>query len=121
QSGYSIRRLFDATCRVADVAPKVLVESRSLQTLLALAEDGPGVAIIPSLLKTERYDLRIVRVPHQRKPVQERYAIQWDRRRPIPPYANHFGAALADYMREVLPITRPVDGRVARRKAKRAV
>jgi LysR family nitrogen assimilation transcriptional regulator len=119
QSGYSIRRLFDATCQVADVSPKVLVESRSLQTLLALAEDGHGVAIIPSLLKTDRYDLRIVRITHRRRPVQERYAIQWDRRRPIPPYANHFCAALADYMREVLPITRPVDGRVApRRKTK---
>jgi DNA-binding transcriptional LysR family regulator len=123
QSGYSIRRLFDAACRIADVAPKVLLESRSPQTLLALAEDGHGVAIIPSLLKTDRYDLRIVRVTHRRKPVQERYAIQWDRRRPIPPYANHFCAALVDYMREVLPITRPVDGRAGprRRKAKRAV
>jgi LysR family nitrogen assimilation transcriptional regulator len=122
QSGYSIRRLFDAACRIADVAPKVLLESRSPQTLLALAEDGHGVAIIPSLLKTDRYDLRIVRVTHRRKPVQERYAIQWDRRRPIPPYANHFCAALADYMREVLPITRPVEGQAAtRRRPKRAV
>jgi DNA-binding transcriptional LysR family regulator len=122
QSGYSIRRLFDAACRIADVAPKVLLESRSPQTLLALAEDGHGVAIIPSLLKTDRYDLRIVRVTHRRKPVQERYAIQWDRRRPIPPYANHFCAALADYMREVLPITRPADDRAAaRRRPRRAV
>jgi DNA-binding transcriptional LysR family regulator len=76
QSGYSIRRLFDAACRVADVAPKVVLESRSPQTLLALAEDGHGVAIIPSVLKTDRYDLRIVQVTHRRKPVQQRYAIQ---------------------------------------------
>jgi DNA-binding transcriptional LysR family regulator len=116
QSGYSIRRLFDAACRLADVAPKVVLESRSPQTLLALAEDGHGVAIIPSVLKTERYDLRIVQVTHRRKPVQERYAIQWDRRRPIPPYANHFCAALADYMREVMPITKPVEGRTASRR-----
>jgi hypothetical protein len=32
QSGYSIRRLFDAACRIADVAPKVLLESRSRMT-----------------------------------------------------------------------------------------
>jgi LysR family transcriptional regulator, nitrogen assimilation regulatory protein len=115
QSGYSIRRLFDAACRVAEVTPKVVLESRSLQTLLALAEDGHGVAIIPSMLKTKRYELRIVRVAHRRKPVQQQYTIQWDRRRPIPPYANHFCAALADYMREAMPITRPVEARAARR------
>jgi DNA-binding transcriptional LysR family regulator len=120
QAGYSIRRLFDAACRIADVEPNVVVESRSPQTLLALAEDGHGVAIIPSLLKTDRYDLRIVRVTHRRKPLQERYAIQWDRRRPIPPYANHFCAALADYMREVLPITGPAEDRVvSKSKVKR--
>jgi LysR family transcriptional regulator, nitrogen assimilation regulatory protein len=113
QPGYSIRRLFDAVCRVADVTPKVVLESRSPQTLLALAEDGHGVAVIPSVLKADRYDLKIFQVTHHRKPVQERYAIQWDRRRPIPPYANHFCAALADYMREVMPITRPVENRAA--------
>jgi LysR family transcriptional regulator, nitrogen assimilation regulatory protein len=79
QPGYSIRRLFDAACRVADVTPKVVLESRSLQTLLVLAEGGH----IPSVLKADRYDLKIVQVTHHRKPVQERYAIQWDRRRPI--------------------------------------
>src|SRR5437764_13979982 len=84
QSGYSIRRLFDAACRVAEVTPKVVLESRSLQTLLALAEDGHGVAIIPSMLMTKRYELRIVRGTHRRKPVQQQYTIQWDRRRPIP-------------------------------------
>jgi DNA-binding transcriptional LysR family regulator len=115
QSGYSIRRLFDAACRVADVAPKVVLESRSPQTLLALAEDGHGVAIIPSVLKTDRYNLKIVQVTHRRKPVRERYAIQWDSRRPIPPYANQFFAALADYMREVMPITRPVEAQAVRK------
>jgi hypothetical protein len=33
--------------------------------------------------------------------------IQWDKRRPMPSYAENFCAALAAYMREVLPITRP--------------
>jgi DNA-binding transcriptional LysR family regulator len=76
-----------------------------------LAEAGQGVAIIPSLLRTDRYMLRIVRVTHRRKPIRERYAIQWDKRRPMPPYAESFCEALAEYMREVLPITRPSVGR----------
>ena len=61
-SGYSVRRLFDAACRVADVEPNILLESRAPHTLLALAEAGQGVAIIPSVLRTDRYGLKIARV-----------------------------------------------------------
>jgi LysR family transcriptional regulator, nitrogen assimilation regulatory protein len=105
--GYSIRRLFDAACRLADVEANILLESRSSHTLLALAEVGQGVAIIPSLQQTERYNLQIVRVTHRRKPIQERVAIQWDRRRPLPPYVITFRETLAKYMHTVLPITHP--------------
>jgi LysR family nitrogen assimilation transcriptional regulator len=122
EAGYSIRRLFDAACRLADVEPNILLESRAPHTLLALAEAGQGVAIIPSLLRTDRYMLRIVRVTHRRKPIRERYAIQWDKRRPMPPYAESFCEALAEYMREVLPITRPSAGRSdTRRRFKRKI
>ena len=106
-SGYSVRRLFNAACRVADVEPNILLESRAPHTLLALAEAGQGVAIIPSLLRTDRYRLRIARVTHRRKPLRDRFVIQWDKRRPMPSYAQNFCTALAAYMREVLPITRP--------------
>lgn len=121
ESGYSIRRLFNAACRFADVEPNILLESRAPHTLLALAETGQGVAIIPSLLRTDRYRLRIVRVTHQSKPIQERYAIQWDKRRPMPPYAKSFCEALAEYMREVLPITQPSVGKSAAARKQVAV
>ncbi len=112
ESGYSIRRLFDAACRLADVEPDILLESRAPHTLLALAEAGQGVAIIPSLLQTNRHKLGIVRVTHRRKPIRERFAIQWDKRRPLPPYAESFCEALAEYMREVLPITHPTESKM---------
>jgi DNA-binding transcriptional LysR family regulator len=112
ESGYSIRKLFDAACRLADVEPNILLESRAPHTLLALAEAGQGVAIIPSLLQTNRHKLRIVRVTHRRKPIRERFAIQWDKRRPLPPYAESFCEALAEYMREVLPITHPTESKM---------
>jgi DNA-binding transcriptional LysR family regulator len=115
-SGYSIRRMFDAACRLADVEPNILLESRAPHTLLALAEAGLGVAIIPSLLQTDRYKLRILRVTHRRKPLREPLVIQWDSRRLIPRYAESFCEALAQYMREALPITRPSASKVAARK-----
>jgi DNA-binding transcriptional LysR family regulator len=109
-SGYSVRRLFNAACRVADVEPNILLESRAPHTLLALAEAGQGVAIIPSVLRINRYRLKVARVTYRRRPLRDRYVIQWDKRRPIPSYAENFCAALAAYMRDVLPITRPSSG-----------
>ena len=114
--GYSVRRLFDAACRLADVEPNILLESRAPHTLLALAEVGQGVAIIPSLQRTDRYKLQIVRVMHRRKPIQERVAIQWDKRRPLPSYAESFCDALVDYMHEVLPITHPTERKLHARE-----
>jgi LysR family nitrogen assimilation transcriptional regulator len=81
-SGYSIRRLFNAACRLADVEPSILLESRAPHTLLALAEVGHAVAIIPSVLRTDRYRLRIMHVRHRRKPLREPLVIQWDKRSP---------------------------------------
>jgi len=107
--GYSVRRLFDAACRLANVEPNILLESRSAHVLLALAEVGQGVALIPSLQRTDRYDLRIVRITHGRKPIRERVTIQWDRRRRLPPYAVTFCETLAEYMQEILPITQPTE------------
>jgi LysR family nitrogen assimilation transcriptional regulator len=106
-SGYSVRRLFDAACRVADVEPDILLESRAPHTLLALAEISRGIAVIPSVLQTKRYRLNIARITHRRKPLRDRYVIQWDKRRPMPSYAGNFCTELAAYMRDVLPITRP--------------
>jgi LysR family transcriptional regulator, nitrogen assimilation regulatory protein len=106
-SGYSVRKMFNAACRLADVEPNILLESRAPHTLLALAEAGHGVAIIPSILPTDRYTLRIVRVAHRRKALREGLVIQWDRRRPISHYAEAFCELLAEFMRGVFPITRP--------------
>ena len=106
-SGYSVRRLFDAACRLAKVHPKVLLESRASHTLLALAETGQGVAIVPSLQRTDRYKVRVARITQSGKPIRERVAIHWDRRRPLPPYAVTFCEHLARYMQTVLPITKP--------------
>src|SRR5215472_14379931 len=108
--GYSVRRLFNAACRVAGVEPDILLESRAPHTLLALAEAGQGIAIVPSVLRTDRYRLKVAQVTHRRRPLRDRYVIQWDKRRPMPSYAQNFCTTLAAYMRDVLPVTRPSSG-----------
>src|SRR5262249_14625710 len=64
-SSFGVRNTFDAACRLAGVKPKIFIESRSPQALLALAEAGHGVAITSSVLSTHRYRLRMVRITHR--------------------------------------------------------
>ena len=111
EPGYSVRVQFNAACRLANVKPNILFESRAPHTLLALAEARHGVAIIPSLLRTDRYELTILRVAHRGKPLREGLVVQWDNRRPILPYAANFREALAEYMREVFSMTQPSKGK----------
>jgi DNA-binding transcriptional LysR family regulator len=87
--------------------PNIRLASHAPHTLLALAEAGHGVAIIPSQLQTDRYDLRIVRVTYRGKPLREPLAMLWDRRRPLPRYAIAYCEMLRDYVREIFPITAP--------------
>src|SRR5690242_12894532 len=102
-----VRGTFDAICRLAGVKPRVYLESRSPQTLLSMAEAGHGIAIVPSVLPTHRYRLRIARVAYRRRPLRGLLALFWDRRRVLPPYAKQFCMLLEDYMCEVFPISRP--------------
>jgi DNA-binding transcriptional LysR family regulator len=99
-SSFGIRKTFDAACRLAGFKPSIAIESRSPQALLALAEAGHGVAIIPSVLSTHRYRLRIVHITHRRRPLREALGAHWDKRRALPPYAKDFCESLAAHMRE---------------------
>ena len=101
------RRTFDATCNLAGIEAQIVFESRTPHALLAMAERGHGVAVVPSAVRIDRYPLRIVRVTYQGKPLREPLAIFWDKRRPLPSYATAFCTMLAEYVREVFPISRP--------------
>jgi DNA-binding transcriptional LysR family regulator len=116
-SSFAVRTLFDAACRLADVAPNIFIESRTPHALLALAEAGHGVAVVPSVLPTNRYHLRVARITHQRRPLQETFAVIWDKRRPLPPYAKDFCEALAAHMGETYPISQPAKRAGSARRA----
>jgi LysR family nitrogen assimilation transcriptional regulator len=106
-SGFGFRRAFDAASRLAGLKPTILFESRNPHTLLALAEAGHGVAIVPSQLQCRRYELRVVGLTHRRRVLQEPLTISWDKRRSLPRFATDYCAMLAAYMRQTFPITRP--------------
>jgi DNA-binding transcriptional LysR family regulator len=99
-ASFFVRKTFDAACRMAEFKPNILFESRTPHALLALAEAGHGVAIVPSVLPTKRYRLRVVRLTYRRKPLRVRYAILWDARRALPAYGQDFCQLISAYMRE---------------------
>ena len=69
-SGFGFRRAFDAASRMAGLKPTIMFESRNPHTLLALAEAGHGVAIVPSQLRCNRYRLRIVGLTYRGRALQ---------------------------------------------------
>lgn len=104
-SGFATRQLFDAACRLDRLEPIVFVESGAPHSLLALAAAGHGVAIIPSTVRVETA-LRVARVAYRRQPLQTPRAVLWDRKRPLPGFAEGFFAPLAAHMREIFSAPR---------------
>lgn len=97
-SGFIVRKTFDAVCRLAKLKPKIVMESRAPSNLLAFAEAGHGVAVVPSVVVTHRYKVRISRITHEGRPLREPLSIMWDSRRVLPRYAKDFCALLATHM-----------------------
>jgi LysR family nitrogen assimilation transcriptional regulator len=106
-SSFFVRTSFDAACQMAGFKPTVFLESRAPHVLLALAEAGHGVAIVPSVLPTDRYKLKISRLTYLRKPLRETLSIVWDKRLALPACAEDFCQSLRSYVREAFPVTRP--------------
>ena len=108
-TSYVFRRTFDAACRLAGLVPTVAFESRTPHTLIAMAESGHGLAVIPSTMRVRSSGLRVARLTFRRKRLREPLAIFWDGRRPLPRYGTAFCRALADHVRAVFPVTGPSD------------
>jgi DNA-binding transcriptional LysR family regulator len=103
---FAMRRNFDAACRLAGFTPNNVLECRAPHALLAMAEAGHGVAIIPSALRIHRYKVRVLRVTYRGKALDEPLTMLSDKRRPLPVYAKVFCDMLADHVRKGFPLPR---------------
>lgn len=103
---FAMRRSFDSACRLAGFTPNYVLECRSPHALLAMAQAGHGVAIIPSALRIHRYAVRLSRIVYRGKPLNEPLTILYDKRRPLPSYAKVFCDLLADHAKQVFPVKR---------------
>ena len=116
---FAMRRSFDSACRLAGFTPNYVLECRSPHALLAMAQAGHGVAIIPSALRIHRYVLRLLRIVYRGKPLSEPLTIIYDKRRPLPAYAKVFCDMVAAHAKKVFPVTHNADGVAPQRLKKR--
>ena len=84
------RQLFDSACQSLHVAPRVVLESSSAQSLLSLAENGQGVAILPSTVRLGQTRQRVIPLRHAGKPVGLWMSVIWEGKRYLTPAAKTF-------------------------------
>src|SRR5258705_699468 len=68
-SSFASHGWFEAACQVAHVWPRVLLESVAPQTLIALAQAGHGIAVVPSPVRIPRAGVRVAVVMHRGVPI----------------------------------------------------
>src|SRR5262249_57146182 len=73
----------------------VVLESRSPQSLIALAAAGHGIAIVPSVVPLSPMRVAIVGLTHGGRPLGSWGLVLWDPRRYLPPHGHAFVAGLA--------------------------
>jgi len=99
---FGSRQWFDAACQVAHIRPHVLLESGAPPTLIALAQAGYGIAIVPSNARIPR-GLRAVPILLRGESIGAWASVSWDPRRFLAPYAEQFVEELVAYCRRAYP------------------
>lgn len=100
---FNSRAWFDAACQLAHIRPRVLLESGAPPTLLALAQAGYGIAIVPSNSRIPGGGLRAVPVVRRGEPIGRWLSVAWDPRRFLAPYGAQFVDELIEYSRRGFP------------------
>lgn len=100
---FGSRQLFDAACRIAHVQPRLVLESTEPNSLIALAEAGHGVAVVPSTVRFVSKNLRCMPILQKGKSLGTWSSVVWDGRRELPVYATSFIEELAAHVRHSFP------------------
>lgn len=101
--GFASHGWFEAACQVAHVRPRVLLESVAPQTLIALAQAGHGIAVVPSPVQIPRTGVGVAVVVHRKLPLGLWTVAAWDPQRYLAPYASKFIDEVAAHCRRDYP------------------
>jgi LysR family cyn operon transcriptional activator len=93
---FGSREWFDSACNIAHVRPRVLLESAAPHTLIALAQVGYGIAIVPSTVVVPD-GVRALPLVQRGLPIGRWFSIAWDPQRSLAAYAEQFVDELVAY------------------------
>jgi LysR family transcriptional regulator, cyn operon transcriptional activator len=100
---FGTRQLFDAACRIAHLRPRCVLEGTEPHSLIALAEAGHGIAVVPSAVWPMSKMTRIMPILQDGKSLGTWSSVSWDARRSLPVYAVGFVEELDSYSRRNFP------------------
>jgi LysR family transcriptional regulator, cyn operon transcriptional activator len=113
---FGSRGWFDSACNIANIRPRVLLESAAPHTLVALARMGYGVAVVPSNVLVPS-GVRALPLVQRGASIGRWLTVAWDPRRILAAYAEQFVDELAAYcqrdypgrelLRQAPPLPRP--------------
>jgi DNA-binding transcriptional LysR family regulator len=111
---FASRGWLDAATNAAHVRTRVLLESGAPSALVALAQAGYGIAVVPSNVRLPRGGVRAVPLVQRGAPIGRWLGIAWDAQRFLAPYAEQFVEELVGYaaarpatVRRTPPLPRP--------------
>jgi DNA-binding transcriptional LysR family regulator len=101
--GFGSHQWFEAACRIAQIRPRVLLESSAPHTLVSLVSAGYGLAIMPSNAHIPRARVCPIPVVHRKHSIGSWSMVAWDPRRFLAPYAEKFVEELVTHVRHDFP------------------
>jgi LysR family transcriptional regulator, cyn operon transcriptional activator len=102
-TSFGSRAWFDAACHVAHVRPRVLLESGAPHTIIALAREGHGVAVVPSTVLVPREGVRSAPLVQRGAAIGRWLTAAWEPQRFLAPYAEQFVEELVAHTRRDFP------------------
>ena len=100
---FGSRGWFDSACNIANIRPRVLLESAAPHTLVALARMGYGVAVVPSNVLVPS-GVRALPLVQRGASIGRWLTVAWDPRRILAAFTPHSSVdELAAYCRRDYP------------------
>jgi DNA-binding transcriptional LysR family regulator len=96
---FASRQWFDSACQLADIRPRIVLESAAPQTILALAADGHGVAVIPSTVPMTSEALQFTPILHRANAIGRWATVARDPHRYLPQFGYDFISELVEATR----------------------
>jgi DNA-binding transcriptional LysR family regulator len=100
---FGARTWFDVACDNARMSTRVILESNSPQTIMALARVGYGVAIVPSNVHAVPSGAHALPVLHRGQAVGRWSVVAWNPQRFVAPYAERFVDELVEHAKRAHP------------------